>query len=266
LKSINKIVILGTGNLATHLTTALSKINSIAIVQLYNHRPSPSAKKISKELGIPIVYDISKIILDADFYIIAVKDQYLANFSKQLSRIQIKGIVAHTSGSQSIDVIKKLFHNTAVVYPLQSFYPNAKIKWIETPILIESNTETNLDKVKSVFSKLSKTIKDVDSETRLKIHLAAVFACNFTNALYVSSFEIMEKKLDKQSIDLLMPIMRQSFEKLNDMHPIEAQTGPASRNDKNVISKHRNLLKSNKELLAVYNILTELIQHQQKIK
>lgn len=261
-----KIVIIGTGNLATHLVRALVKIDSIDVVQLFNHQPNLKAKKVSKDLSIPLVFDIRNIKTDADLYIIAIKDHYLLDFSKKLSQLKLKGIVAHTSGSQSIDHISSLFERTAVIYPLQSFYPTAKINWNETPILIESKIKSDESKLKRIFLKLSEKIKLVNSEDRLHIHLAAVFACNFTNALYVSSFEIIEEKLGKKPIDLLMPIMRQSFEKLYDTHPINAQTGPASRNDKNVISKHRQILKSDKLLLDVYDCLTHLIQSQQKNK
>lgn len=261
-----KIVIIGTGNLATHLASALKETDSLEIVQLFNHQPNLKAKKISKDLSIPIVFDIRKIITDADLYIIAIKDNYLKDFSKKISQLKLKGIVAHTSGSQSLELISNMFERPAVIYPLQSFYPAAKINWSETPVLIESKVKKDERELKRIFSKLSHKIKLVNSEDRLQIHLAAVLACNFTNALYVSAFDIMEEKLGKKSFNLLMPIMKQSFEKLYDTHPINAQTGPASRNDKNVISKHRQLLKSDKLLLDVYDRLTYLIQHQQKNK
>jgi predicted short-subunit dehydrogenase-like oxidoreductase (DUF2520 family) len=266
LKSKYKIVILGTGNLATHLISALSKIQSVEVLQLFNHQPSLKAKKLARNFNLPIVFDINIIETQADLYIIAVKDQVILNLSKNLSKLNLKGIVVHTSGSQSIEVLKNSFSKIGVIYPLQSFYPNALINWKDTPILIEANVSKELKILKHIFSKLSNTVIEVSSDNRLRLHLAAVFACNFTNALYASAFQLIENNLGKKEVKLLFPIMKQSFEKLENTHPLNAQSGPALRNDLNVIKAHQNLLKSNKELLEVYNQLTRLIQHQQKIK
>jgi predicted short-subunit dehydrogenase-like oxidoreductase (DUF2520 family) len=264
LKLKYKIVILGTGNLATHLISALSKIQSIEVIQLFNHQPSLKAKKLAKNFCLPIVFDINKIETHADLYIIAVKDQFILNLSEKLSKLNLKGLVTHTSGSQSIEILKNSFPKIGVIYPLQSFYPNASINWKETPILIEANYKSELKNLKRIFSILSDTVVEVDSENRQQLHLAAVFACNFTNALYVSAFQLIENNFKKNDVKLLFPIMKQSFEKLENTHPLKAQSGPAVRNDLNVIKTHQNMLKSNKELLSIYNQLTQLIQHQQK--
>jgi predicted short-subunit dehydrogenase-like oxidoreductase (DUF2520 family) len=117
--------------------------------------------------------------------------------------------------------------------------------------------------LKQLASTVSKTVKVVDSKNRLQIHLAAVFACNFTNAMYVSAYEIIENNLSKKDTELILPIMKQSFQKLKKVHPAKAQTGPAMRNDKLVLKKHLQLIKHDKQLSHVYAVLSDLIMKQQ---
>ena len=113
---------------------------------------------------------------------------------------------------------------------------------------------------------VSEKVKVVDSKNRLQIHLAAVFACNFTNAMYVAAYQIIENNLTKKDTDLLLPIMQQSFQKLQKVHPKHSQTGPAMRNDKLVMKKHLALIKNNKQLTQVYKTLSDLIITQQHLK
>ena len=136
----------------------------------------------------------------------------------------------------------------------------------EIDALLEANTKTAFTKLQA-FSKLVSTrLKQVNSETRLNIHLAAVFGCNFTNALYAASYQLFEKALSKKEIELLQPILKQSFDKMLTLGPLNAQTGPAKRNDKITMQKHLELLKSTKKLTSIYKIVSELIQTQQHVK
>ena len=131
---------------------------------------------------------------------------------------------------------------------------------------MEANSKSALDKLKLIATSISEKVKNVNSKNRLQIHLAGVFACNFTNALYVAAYEIIEKNLNKKDTELLQPIMFQSFQKLHKVHPIAAQTGPAMRKDETVIKKHLDLLKSDKQLGKVYKTLSDLISSQQTKK
>ena len=130
-------------------------------------------------------------------------------------------------------------------------------------MLIETNTKSALNTLKQLASTVSKTVKVVDSKNRLRIHLAAVFACNFTNAMYVSAYELIENNLSRKDTQLLLPIMQHSFQKLQTVQPKKAQTGPAMRNDKLVMKKHLEILKDDKQLSHVYAVLSDLIMRQQ---
>lgn len=257
------IVMIGTGNLAFHLASKINTINNFTLVQAYNHRRSKSAKQFEVINQCKVVTQFSELNCNADLYIIAVKDDAIAEVANQLSKLKLKGIVVHTSGSVDMLVLKNTSKQIGVLYPLQTFYPKANINWEQTPFLIEGNVQVVQNKLKKMAQLISENVQVVNSQQRLIIHLAAVFACNFTNALYASSFELVKLISGKKSNALLFPIMQQSFDKLKTIHPIEAQTGPAKRHDALVVKKHQQLLKNNKQLLSVYNTLTQLIISQQ---
>lgn len=260
------IVIIGTGNVAYHIANSFQSTKTLNLLQAFNHRNSKEAKQFSKQFHCDLVTDVTDINPNADVYIIAVKDDVIAEVVKKIKPLRLKGIVAHTSGSMDMSVLKTGAKNIGVYYPLQTFYKGADIDWKLTPLLIEGNSKSVQNKLKQLASLVSKKTKIVDSKTRLQIHLAAVFACNFTNAMYVSAYEIIENSLSKNDTDLLLPIMQHSFQKLQKVHPKKAQTGPAMRNDKSVMEKHLDVIKNNKELTQVYKILSDLIANQQNSK
>ncbi len=260
------IVIIGVGNVAYHIADSISKLNSINLIQVFNHRNSKEAKHFSKQFDCDLVTKYSEINIQADVYLIAVKDDTIAEVVNNLNPLKLKGVVVHTSGSVDVIVLQTASSKIGVYYPLQTFYKGANIEWKTTPLLIEGNSKPVEVKLKQLATSVSKKVKVVDSKTRLQIHLAAVFACNFTNAMYVSAYEIIENNLSKKDTDLLLPIMQHSFQKLQNIHPVKSQTGPAMRDDKLVMKKHLNLIKNNKQLTHVYKTLSDLIVTQQHSK
>lgn len=263
--SIN-IVIIGTGNVAYHIADSFKVNHDIKLLQVFNHRNTKEAKRYAQHFNCNLVTSYSAINTKADIYVIAVKDDAIAEVTKNLAPLKLKGIVVHTSGSIDVNVLKQASESVGVYYPLQTFFQEAIIDWKKTPLLIEANSKQNLAKLKKIASSISEKVKVVTSQNRLQIHLAAVFACNFTNAMYVSAYEIIENNLSKKDTELLLPIMLQSFKKLKDNHPIKSQTGPAMRNDTKVMKKHLALLISDKQLTKVYKTLSSLIESQQKLK
>lgn len=259
-------MIIGTGNVAYNIAQSFQSINLVNLIQVLNHRNSRESKQFSKQFHCNLVTDYSAINKNADIYIIAVKDDAIAEVVKNLLPLMLTGIVVHTSGSVDVSILKSVSQKVGVYYPLQTFYKGANIDWETTPILIEGNSKPVEVKLKQLATSVSKKVKVVDSKVRLQIHLAAVFACNFTNAMYVSAFEIIENNLSKKDTELLMPIMQHSFQKLQKVHPVKAQTGPAMRDDKLVMKKHLNLIKNNKQLTQVYKTLSDLIVTQQHSK
>lgn len=259
-------MIIGTGNVAYNIAQSFQSIDHVNLIQVFNHRNSKEAKQFSKQFHCDLVTDYMAINKNANIYIIAVKDDAIAEVVKNVMPLKLKGILVHTSGSVDVSVLKSASQNIGVYYPLQTFYKGVNMNWQTTPILIEGSVKAVEIKLKQLANSVSKKVKVVDSKTRLQIHLAAVFACNFTNAMYVSAYEIIENNLSKKDTELLLPIMQQSFQKLQKVHPVKAQTGPVMRNDKLVMKKHLNLIKNNKQLTQVYKTMSDLISTQQHLK
>ncbi len=237
--------------------------NNIKLLQAFNHRASKQTKLFSKQFNCSVLTNYANLNTTANLYIIAVKDDAIAEVAKNLRPLKLTGCVVHTSGSVNLNVLKNTSTNIGVYYPLQTFYTNAIINWQITPILVEASTPSVLLKLTTIAKLVSKKVKQINSAQRMQIHLAAVFACNFTNALYVSAFELIEKNVSKKDVDLLLPLIEASFNKLKTTHPVNAQTGPAMRNDTVVLKKHLQILKTDKQLSSVYKNLSNLIVQQQ---
>lgn len=258
-----KIVLIGTGNVATHFSGAIAQVTNYKIVQVYNHRKTREADALAKTLKCSFTSALTEVVKDGDLYIIAVKDNAIPVIAKQLKPLHLQGIIVHTSGSTGLDALKSTGKQYGVFYPLQTFYKHAAIDWETTPILLEGNTGSSYTALSKLGKTLSQTVVKANSAQRLTIHLAAVLAVNFTNALYVSAFDLIEAQLGKKHISLLKPIMRSSFEKLEQLHPRAAQTGPAKRHDTIIMKKHERLLKRNVKLQKLYKLLSEIIAEQQ---
>lgn len=259
-----KIVVLGAGNVSHHLLQAFSLIENCELLQIYNHQKSIAAKQLAKLYHCNLVSDIQQLNITADIYFICVKDDAIEEVAKKLSGLNLKGLVVHTSGSIDVSALHKASANIGVYYPLQSFSKNESVNWATTPLLIEANNKSSLNVLKTLAKKSSTIVKVVDSQKRLQFHLSAVFACNFTNALYAVAFNLIENSLTKKDTKLLEPLMSQSFNKMLKVSPLLAQTGPAKRNDTITMTKHLKLLQHKPTLKKLYKQLSGLIIEQQK--
>lgn len=261
------IVLIGTGNVAGHIAASFAQNPKAKLVQIFNHRLTKRAKDFAGTFRAPLVSSYSRLETQADLYILCVRDSALPEVAAELSALKLKGTVVHTSGSVNMDVLSPASANIGVYYPLQTFTKDVPVDWKRTPLLVEAGSAVVLKQITGLAASVSSVVKAVDSETRLKLHLAAVFACNFTNALYAAAFDYIGENLGRKDGELLWPIMESSFRKvIYNKQPRQAQTGPAMRNDKTVMDKHLKLLRSDKRLKEIYQVLSELIIHQQTSK
>ncbi|WP_303315671.1 Rossmann-like and DUF2520 domain-containing protein [Flavivirga abyssicola] len=244
------VVILGSGNVATHLFKAFKRADNININQWYSRRIDAIA---SYKNGVEIIDDLS-LINDADVYILAVSDDAIAGLSSQLP-FENK-LVLHTSGSVSVyDIDKK--HKRGVFYPLQTFSKEAQIDFKNVPICIETIDKKSYPIIKNLALAIGSPTKRVNSDQRKVLHLAAVFVNNFANQLYRIGHEITESQ--GAEFDLLKPLILETAKKVQDLSPFKAQTGPAKRDDKKTIRKHLKLLE-NQHHKDIYQLLTNSIQ------
>lgn len=244
------VVLIGAGNVATHMYKAFKNSRQITVVQWFN-RSYNSISSYANE--VETIDDLSKL-KEADIYILAVSDDSLARLSRDLPFEN--RLVAHTSGSVSIhDLDKK--NQRAVFYPLQTFSKDADLDFSEVPICIEVTEKSNLQFMKDLASALDCTAYRITTEQRQTLHLSAVYINNFTNQLYRIAHEISDAK--SINFDILKPLILETARKVQDMSPYMAQTGPAKRNDKKTIKRHLKQIES-EEHKAIYELLTASIK------
>jgi predicted short-subunit dehydrogenase-like oxidoreductase (DUF2520 family) len=249
-----KIVIIGTGNTATVLGRKL-KAAGHNILQVFG-RDSMLASKLAYELGTESTNYWNVVNKDADIYILAVSDIAVEEVMKEL-RLPEKTIV-HTAASVSKNVLEKATQHFGVFYPLQSL--KKEIDHLpEIPIIIDASDEATLNELDVLAHSISSKVVEANDEQRLKLHLAAIFCNNFVNHLYA----LAESYCKRENIDfnLLLPLIKETAERLEEIPPSQSQTGPAIRNDKATIEKHLAMLQSYPQLQKIYALLTESIYH-----
>ncbi|MCF3107919.1 DUF2520 domain-containing protein [Niabella sp. CC-SYL272] len=250
------IVMIGSGNVAAVLGRKLLKAGHV-IQQIYG-RNAAAASELAYEWNTESTNYTSLIVKTADVYLVAVTDSAIATIAADL---RLKGkIVAHTAAAVPMEVLKDVSVNYGVFYPLQSLRKQQDHLPELTMYTEASNAET-----KKVLDQLAASITNnpvypADLDRRSRLHVAAVFASNFTNYL----FDLAESFCKKEGIAFseLLPLIRNTVERLEQESPSQMQTGPAARKDLDTIHKHQELLKEYPEHLMVYNFLTEaLMKH-----
>lgn len=246
---MHSIVILGTGNLAKHLFDAFLKAEDIHVAQVVG-RNKEALSQFSEQCSVSNDFGT---IADADVYLIAVKDDAIAEVASHL--LTKKGVVAHTSGAIGLEVIQT--DNKGVFYPLQTFTKGKPVSFQSIPICVEAESKQSLELLRTLARSISENVHHIDSEQRKKLHLAAVFVNNFTNYLYgVGEAICMDSNL---SFDLLKPLIMETAEKVQYLSPKEAQTGPARRGDQNSMQEHLKLLKDKKQI-ELYKLCSVAIE------
>ena len=231
-----KVVVIGAGNVATHLSLSIQK-TSASIIQIYS-RSEESACTLANRLETQWTIQSHKITPKADLYLFAVKDDALPDLISQIPENQ--GLWVHTAGSVPMDIFKGYALHYGVLYPLQTFSTGREVDLRTVPLFVEACTPDDEQLLVAFASKLSDNIQTLPSEKRKHVHLAAVFACNFSNHLYALAYKLLEE----QNIppDVLRPLIHETASKIMTLSPLQAQTGPAVRYDLNVINRQIELL------------------------
>jgi predicted short-subunit dehydrogenase-like oxidoreductase (DUF2520 family) len=260
-QAANTIVIIGCGNVAWHLAQQLRRLKYEVLV--YNHRSNPSLSRFASVLGCKTKTGLKNILTDAAFYFVCVSDSAIASASAHISSSQAGAMVLHTSGSARLKDLKNKSGSRAVFYPLQTFSKNDVVEWQKVPLILEVENKAMSKPLAVLAKKFSKQVYFLGQEERLKLHLAAVFVNNFTNALYAAASGLVSEDVKEKDADLLLPLLQQTAVKLSRLSPKAAQTGPAKRGDKEVMKKHLHVLRKQKDLQKIYRQLSQLIVKQQ---
>lgn len=241
---MNRIVVIGGGNVAASLVPALGD----RVVQVYS-RTLAHAEELAPGRATD---SLDSVTADADVYIITLVDDAVAPTAQRLARLNPGALWVHTSGSVPIEALEPLGPRRGVVYPLQTFSRGRRRDFADIPIFIEGDDPA----VGLLARSLSRRVLEADSARRRRLHIAAVFGCNFVNHLWAIADDILRRETGTD-ISVLGPLLRETLRKALQVRPADAQTGPARRGDRGVIARHQQLLSPDEADL--YGILSDHI-------
>lgn len=254
--SIKNVAFAGSGNLAWHLALGL-KSKGYRIRSIWSREYS-NAVILAKNCGAMACQEISGLCQDTDMIIIAVADKAIGDVAQSIG--EFDGIVVHTAGSVSMDILKGNLKNYGVFYPLQTFSKGIPVDFGAVPFFLESSSDEVLKALKQVALKLSAKVYEADSKQRILLHVAAVFAGNYSNLMYMIGNEIL--KNSGLPVDILHSLIQETARKAVSNDPFEMQTGPARRHDTPTIENHISALASMPEFADLYQRLARLISHK----
>jgi predicted short-subunit dehydrogenase-like oxidoreductase (DUF2520 family) len=273
------ITLIGSGNVATWIAQRLQDNLRFPITQVYS-RKLEHAQMLAEPLNAQAIDDIRQLNPDNQIFIFALADKA---YDEILPKLPFRLSSAFlTSGTVSCQCLKDYADHYGVIYPLQTFTKTQDMRTLEVPLCLEyydsqwatqeptlPSVETNSSQdptlpsvgniqMHSLARELSPKCYEVSEEQRARMHVAAVFACNFSNAMYNIAYKLLEEK--GLPFEILLPVLRQTVRKVGEMTPAEAQTGPAVRRDYNVMQKQLATL-SDDRLKELYRLVSELIMN-----
>uniref|UniRef100_UPI0032178C04 Rossmann-like and DUF2520 domain-containing protein n=1 Tax=uncultured Draconibacterium sp. TaxID=1573823 RepID=UPI0032178C04 len=256
------ITIIGAGNLATHVSQELQGAG-YEILQVYS-RTLTSARELGEKLKVEYITSVDELSKDSDIYIVALKDSAVQGV---LSKIDFKNKpLVHCSGSLPLSILDEYSEKTGVLYPLQTFSKNRKVNFSEIPVFVEANNPETEKLLMELAESISPKVAVLNSEKRKSLHISAVFACNFVNHFYTLAGDFL--KTHNLPFDVLRPLISETAQKVQEMYPEDAQTGPAVRFDENIINDHLEQLKNFPEHKELYKSISKSIfaRHQERNK
>lgn len=248
------ITLIGSGNVATWIAQCLQGNPRFPITQVFS-RHLEHAQTLADLLNAEAIEDIRKLNPDNQIFIFALADKA---YDEILPLLPFKLPLAFTtSGTVSCQCLKDYAEQYGVIYPLQTFTKSQDMRKLEVPLCLESDfAGEHKTLMWELARELSPTCYEVSEAQRAKMHVAAVFACNFSNAMYQIAYKLLKE--NGLPFEILLPVLRQTVEKVSQMTPAEAQTGPAVRGDVNVMRAQISTL-SDDRLKELYRLVSELI-------
>lgn len=254
-----KIVLIGAGNVGTHLGKRLHE-KGLNILQVFSRRKK-KAKLLAGQIDAKACSDLSKISSKADLYILAVHDDGIRGVAEQLAHLNSKKrLFVHTSGATPTTVFEGIFKNYGSFYPLQTFSIHRPANFDAIPICIDTKKKKSLPMLDALARLISPKVYCINDEQRAVLHVAAVFVNNFTNYL----FHIGEKICDNGRVpfDILRPLIQETAAKIQENSAQSMQTGPAIRGDQATIERHLYYLQALPHYQVIYDLLTDSIQEE----
>lgn len=256
-----KITVIGAGNVGFHLAQRLYEYGH-CICQVFSRTPAKASHlaKLVKAKGISNLKDIS---LEADIYILAIKDDSIKIITEEISFLgKYNKLIAHTSGSVASDVFTKHFANYGIFYPLQTFSTTKKVDFEKLPFCIYGNNSSTEKQLFQLAESICPNVYLINDEQRAILHVTAVIVNNFSNYLYGIAHDICADQ--NVPFDILKPLIYETVRKIDLSSPQDVQTGPAVRGDLDTIAKHIEFLKKYPDHQALYELISSRIINQIK--
>ncbi len=249
-----RITFVGAGRVATHLAKAFQSQHQI--VQVFS-RNLHHAQRLAAQVNAQAIDGIDQLNPQTDLVIVAVSDLVIPDVVEAIATYLPQCLIVHTSGSTNLSVIAQKQQRAGVFYPLQTFSFEREVDWLETPLFVEAVTREDLLLLTTLANSLSKRVYQYNSQQRQTLHLAAVFACNFSNYCY----DMAKQVVDAEQVDfsLLFPLILETANKATRTNPKQMQTGPAMRGDQNILEIHQRLLTQSHrpDLEEVYRLMSD---------
>ena len=249
------IVWIGAGRLATCLGTALQAAGHKTL-QVYS-RTMDSAAALAARLGCEATDDADAVNTTADVYLFAVSDAALEPLAGRIAPRVGDALCLHTAGSMPMEVFRGRAVRYGVLYPLQTFSREREVDFASVPCFVEASDDAAMTTVKALAASVSGRVEEMSTDRRASLHVAAVFACNFTNHCYALAADLLKRH--GVAFDVLLPLVDETARKVHTLPPQKAQTGPAVRYDENVMNRHLQMLGDDKPAAGIYEMMSRSI-------
>lgn len=251
---ISQVGIIGYGNVGSHLSRIFQKVEDLKLT-VYNRSSIPQGQNPE---NIHITGELQDLAT-SELVILAVKDDAIIPVLEQIKDIVASDtIVCHCSGSTPSEVIKPYFKNYGVLYPLQTFSTDKSIDYTEIPLFITGSDPATTQIIKNISQYISPKTYEIDDNQRISLHISAVFCCNYTNAMYAIGQKICTDH--DLNFDHLLPLIEETANKIKQLPPQKAQTGPAMRGDWKIVHQQETYLTSyDKQITTLYRQLADYI-------
>jgi len=253
------ISFIGSGNLAWHLAPALDNVG-YTVKEVYSPTPKHAKALCGRLYQADIKTSLDFSDSPSGLFIIAVSDDAIREVAQEIV-LPEDAILVHTSGSRPLSALSyAAAANCGVFYPLQTFSKAKKVDFTDVPIFVESEDDDVTKVLMKVGKSISKKVKSVSSEYRKALHVAAVFASNFSNHMLTISKSIADKH--DIDFDVLKPLIAETLNKSINIGPENAQTGPAKRGDLEILDRHLDFLSDDPAVAEIYKIISQHIIDQ----
>lgn len=256
------VSVIGTGNVAWHLSSALENAGH-EIMEVYGRNVHKANQLASRLYATEAQDHLDFTESHAKLFIIAVSDQAVPSIAEAIL-LPEGSILVHTSGTLTLDILSYSSADyTGILYPLQGFTKFRELSFQEVPFLLESGDNRTLKTLKKLCKSLKAPVYEIGSKERKSIHLAAVFAANFTNHMVYLAESIMKRQgLD---FDILKPLIIEQMNKTLTLGASDAQTGPAIRADIDTLENHHDFLAYNEQLAEIYRSISQSIMDREEL-